>query len=95
MGHLFDRKFQNSLKKPFPRQLGQKDSGDGIQMPNERKDQFNEGMSRRQSQMSNISSFLGMQAVVDRHTSNGGNDADVEIGKHYPSEVNEQTIQSV
>lgn len=42
--------------------------------------------------MSNISSFLGMQAVVDRYTSNGGNDPDVEMGKHYPSEVNEQTI---
>ena len=52
-------------------------------------------MSRRQSQLSNISSFLGMQAVVDRHTSNGGNEPEVEIGKPNPSEMNEHTIQSV
>lgn len=33
-----------------------------------------------------------MHAVVDRHTSNGGNDADVEMGKPNTSDVNEPTI---
>lgn len=36
-----------------------------------------------------------MQAVVDRHTSNGGNEPEVDITKPNPSEMNEQTIQSV
>ena len=36
-----------------------------------------------------------MQAVVDRHTSNGGHEPEVDIGKPNPSEMNEHTIQSV
>lgn len=76
-----------------------------MQTANDRKDLLKNsqrGMSRRPSQLSNYSSFIGMgQAVVgDRQTSNGNHDVEMDAGKsqanaNNASEMNEQTLQSV